>query len=41
MFLAANRTCQKRAERKNDRKEKYKQDSVDRSDFLLISKERE
>lgn len=34
MFLAAERTPQKRAERKNGRKERYRQDSVDRSDFF-------
>lgn len=34
MFLAADRTPQKRDERTNGRKERYKQDSVDRSDFL-------
>lgn len=39
MFLVADKTCQKRAERKNGRKEGYKQDSVDRSHLLLISKE--
>lgn len=40
MFLVADKTCQKRAERKNGRKKRYKQDLVDRSHLLLISKER-